>query len=103
MARIGAGSGAIDVLRGMAQTLSRHRPDLLIDLPDASSTAAVEEILQPRGYHCYVVDNAERTLSLCGVERAPLADATLQLLASARAQPEIRRIAVAAVGRLIEE
>ena len=103
VARIGAGSGAIDVLRGMAQTLSRHRPDLLIDLPDASSTAAVEEILLPHGYHCYAVDNAERTLSLCGVEPAPLADGTLQLLASARAQQEIRRITGAAMGRFIEE
>ena len=98
--RISAGNGTLDVLRGMMQTLTHQRPDLLVDLPDPSAAGALAEMLQPPGYRSYVIDNAARELTLLEAGRTRLPQGELQVLASARAASDISRIAGAAMGRL---
>jgi FkbM family methyltransferase len=102
LVRIGSDSDANAVLHGMAQTLAAQHPDLLVDLPDRAAADVVDETLRRHGYRCYAVDNVKRELRPLDANQTRHAEGLFQVLASARAPADIRRIAGNALGQLID-
>ncbi len=102
LVRLGVNPQVAAVLAAMPQLLAGRRPDLIVDPASFSQAGALAEILQQYGYRCYALDNSEREMRAFNIERALDRDGASQLLASVREGENLRKIALAAMGKLVD-
>ncbi len=102
LVRIGDGAQAAAVLAAMPQLLAGRRPDLIVDLAAPSHAGAIAEILQQYGYRCYALDNSERAMRMFNIGQTLDSGGASQLLASVREVATLRKIALAAMGKLAD-
>lgn len=69
LAKIDTEGAELEVLQGMQQVLTKHRPDLLIEVLPGTPQQAITELLQPLGYRFYsLTEQPPRITETAGLE-----------------------------------
>jgi FkbM family methyltransferase len=94
--RIDSGGDEDEIMAGMAQTLSRSRPDLLIAISDCARVQRIDSGLRQHGYQLYGID--ENSSSVVILERLPpgAVNGRLFLWATTRSRDDVTRILASA-------